>query len=120
MVDEARKRLAGVLPTTAVWCFDSRRKRVMSTIVTSPQPASPAPATLLTAEEFALRYGGQYVEVVDGMVKALPRPFPKQGKICMTIGCLILDHALKHDLGHVMSNDSFVKTRSNPDTVLRA
>src|SRR5262245_38145878 len=89
----------------------------MSTAVTSPQSAVAAPATLITAEEFGRQYGGQRAELVKGVVKELPMPFPRHGKICMTIGYLILDHALKQDLGHVMSNDSFVKTRTNPDTV---
>ena len=44
-------------------------------------------------------------------------PFPKHGKICLRIGRLVDEHAEKHDLGHVMSNDSFVQTHSNPDTI---
>ena len=44
-------------------------------------------------------------------------PFPKHGKVCAMIAYLIMEQALKQDLGHVMSNDSFVKTRSGPDTV---
>ena len=44
-------------------------------------------------------------------------PFPRHGRICLVAGRLFDEHAEKNDLGRVMSNDSFVKTRSNPDTV---
>jgi hypothetical protein len=47
----------------------------MSTVVTSPQPAAPAPATLLTAAEFAQCYGGQYMELAKGVVKELQQIF---------------------------------------------
>jgi Uma2 family endonuclease len=89
----------------------------MSTIITPGQPASSPAVPLLSAEEFAQRYGGERVELVKGVVKELPMPFPQHGKICLTIGYLLLDYARKHDCAHVMSNDSFVKTRSDPDTV---
>jgi Uma2 family endonuclease len=89
----------------------------MSTITTPAQPASPVPVTLLTAEEFAQRYGGQRMELVKGLVKELPMPFPKHGKACATIARLVGNYIAERDLGPVMSNDSFVKTRSNPDTV---
>jgi Uma2 family endonuclease len=89
----------------------------MSTTVTSPSSGAPAPVALLTAEEFVRQYGDQNVELVKGVVKELPMPFPKHGKVCATMAYLMLDYALKHDHGHVMSNDSFVKTRSNPDTI---
>jgi Uma2 family endonuclease len=89
----------------------------MSTIITPAQSASPAPVPLLTAEEFAQRNGGQRVELVKGVVKELPMPFPKHGKICATIARLVGNYVEERDLGHVMTNDSFVKTRTNPDTV---
>jgi Uma2 family endonuclease len=47
----------------------------------------------------------------------LPMPFPKHGKICSCMGYFLYEHQLKHDLGHVMSNDSFVPTGRDPDTV---
>lgn len=88
----------------------------MSTLVTPPA-ASPSQVPLLTAEEFALRYSGSYVELVKGVVQELPMPFAKHGKICATMARLLGNHVVDRDLGHVMSNDSFVKTRSDPDTV---
>ncbi len=87
----------------------------MSTLVTPNPPAPPAP--LMTAEEFVRRYHNHHAELVKGVVKDLPMPFPKHGKHCATIARLIGNHAADNDLGHVMTNDSFVKTRANPDTV---
>ncbi len=75
------------------------------------------PAGLMTAPEFAARYGGERVELVKGQVRELPMPFPRHGKICFCMGYFLGDHAFKHDLGHVMSNDSFVPTGRDPDTV---
>jgi Uma2 family endonuclease len=80
----------------------------------SPQ-VSPAP--LMSAAEFAQRHGGDYVELIQGQVRELPMPFPKHGRICLLIGRLMDEHAEKHDLGLVVTNDSFVQTHANPDTV---
>ena len=79
--------------------------------------AQTAPAIPMTAAEFAQRHGSDRVELVKGQVRELPMPFPKHGKVCSRIAYLLYDHVKKHDLGHVMSNNSFVQTRSNPDTV---
>jgi Uma2 family endonuclease len=75
------------------------------------------PATLLTAEEFATRYAHRHAELVEGVVKEYPVPFPKHGKICATISALLWTHVSQADSGHSMSNDSWIKTGSNPDTV---
>jgi Uma2 family endonuclease len=72
---------------------------------------------LMTAEEFAQKHGGDYVELIDGEVKELPVPFNKHGKICNWASFYITQFALAHDLGHVTSNDSFVKTKIQPDRV---
>jgi Uma2 family endonuclease len=71
----------------------------------------------LTAEEFARRYSHLRAELVKGVVKELSMPFPKHGKVCPTIARLMGNHVAEKDVGHVMTNDSFVKTRTNPDTV---
>jgi Uma2 family endonuclease len=89
----------------------------MSTTVTPPQSAPTPPSALLTAEQFAQQYGNRYAELVKGVVKELPMPFTKHGKICATMTRLLGNHAADKDLGHVVCNDSFVKTRSNPDTI---
>jgi Uma2 family endonuclease len=86
------------------------------TALSAPAPLGPA-APLMTAAEFTARYANIHAELIKGIVKEYPVPFPKHGKICMTIGWLIRNHMEAHDLGHVMSNDSWIKTGSNPDTV---
>lgn len=89
----------------------------MTPTVASVQPVAVPAGPLLTAEEFVRQYGSQRVELVKGVVKEVPMPFPKHGKLCATMTRLLGNHAEDRNLGHVMSNDSFVKTRSNPDTV---
>ena len=79
--------------------------------------ATTTPAPLMSAAEFAQGHGGDYMELVKGQVRELPMPFPKHGRICFLMGRFVDEHAEKHNLGRVVSNDSFVKTHSNPDTV---
>src|SRR5437764_14761694 len=80
----------------------------------TPPPPSP---TLLTASEFARRYGGRYVELVDGVVKELPVPFQEHGVVCSKAAYTIGTHVIPNDLGHLTTNDSFVKTMADPDRV---
>jgi Uma2 family endonuclease len=75
-----------------------------------------APLPLMTAAEFAQKHGGAGVELVRGQIKELPMGTPKHGKICVRTSRLMDEYAEKHDAGHVMSNDSYVQTKSNPDT----
>jgi Uma2 family endonuclease len=81
--------------------------------ILSPQ-TTPA---LITGEEFARRCADQRVELVKGVVKELPIPSPRRGKICAAATYLLSDFALQHDLGHVMSNDSYVRTSTSPETI---
>jgi Uma2 family endonuclease len=84
----------------------------------SPTIAAAAPPTpLLTAEEFGQRYNGQYVELVKGVVEEVPVPSLKHGRICLVCARALDEAAERQDLGRVMTNDSFVKTLSNPDSV---
>jgi Uma2 family endonuclease len=79
--------------------------------------ASAAPATLMTADEFTARYAHIHAELVKGVVKEYPVPFPKHGFICSRIDRLLGNHVDANDLGRVATNDSWIKTGSNPDTV---
>jgi Uma2 family endonuclease len=72
---------------------------------------------VITATEFAQRYGADSAELVKGKVREMPLPFPKHGKICWRAGFVLGGHLEHHDCGHVVNNDSFVQTSSNPDTV---
>ncbi|MFO0811442.1 MAG: Uma2 family endonuclease [Gemmataceae bacterium] len=87
----------------------------MSTL-TSPPPTGSPPA-LLTAAEFTARYQDVHAELVKGVVKEYPVPFQQHGRICSRIDRLIGNHVDANDLGHVTTNDSWVQTGSNPDTV---
>jgi Uma2 family endonuclease len=89
----------------------------MTMTTTTTALVTPAPVTFpgLTAEEFAARHNGERLELVSGIIKEIPMAGLEHGKICLKIGSLILVHVEAHDLGQVMSNDSFVKT--GPDTV---
>lgn len=81
-------------------------------------PTAVATSTgLMTADEFTARYANIHAELVKGIVKESPMPGIKHGMICLTIGRLIGNHVEAHDLGRVMSNDTWVRTGSNPDTV---
>jgi Uma2 family endonuclease len=84
---------------------------------TSAQATPSSPSAVMTATEFAQHYGGDHVELVKGQVRELPLPFPKHGKICWRAGFFRGAHLEQHDCGHVMTNDSFVQTQSDPDSV---
>jgi Uma2 family endonuclease len=79
-------------------------------------PPAPLP-TVLTAAEFARRYGGQYVELVDGVVTEMPVPFQEHGEVCFKAAFILGTHVITNDLGHLTTNDSFVQTTSDPDRV---
>lgn len=72
---------------------------------------------LLTADEFARRHGGDYVELIDGVVKELPVPFQEHGQVCFKVAFALGTHVVSNDLGHLTTNDSFVQTKSDPDRV---
>jgi Uma2 family endonuclease len=77
---------------------------------------TPKPA-LLTAEEFVAKYENQRVELVRGHVVEVPMPTLKHGKICLRVAVLLAKFVDANDLGHVMTNDSFVRTAEGPDSV---
>jgi Uma2 family endonuclease len=79
---------------------------------------SPAVGTLLTADEFMVRYENQRAELVSGVVKELAMPDIDRGHFCGLITYYLTHFVIQHDLGRVMSNDSFIRIRNNPDTVL--
>lgn len=75
------------------------------------------PAALLTAAEFAARYAGRHVELIDGIVVEVPVPQQKHGKVCFRAAQAIGNFADTTDSGHVTTNDSFVRTTTDPDRV---
>ena len=88
----------------------------MSTMI-SQLPSIQIPgAPLMSAKDFAQLHGGDCMELVDGIAQELPIASPKHGKICVRTSRYMDEYAEKHEAGHVMSNDSFVQTKTNPDT----
>lgn len=75
-------------------------------------------AALITAQEYArMPDNGERTELIRGRIIAMNTPAPRHGQICAKIVRLVGDYADKHDLGHVVSNDSGVVTEQDPDTV---
>lgn len=92
----------------------------MSVLTRPPQTNPPIPGggtPLLTADEFFARYENRRVELVRGVVKELPMPDMIHGFICAQMTRYVGEFVQKQGLGRVMSNDSFVRVRQNPDSV---
>ena len=87
------------------------------TITPTLPTAAPTAEPLLTAEEFADRYGGDYVELIDGKVEPLPMPFFTHGVVCVKAARLFGNFIDDRGLGPVCSNDTFVLVKRNPDRV---
>ncbi len=86
-------------------------------MTTMPAPTPTLTPVLLTAEDFAARYANVHAELVKGIVKEYPVPWPKHGFLCTNIAWLLTVHVKEHDLGRVATNDSWIQTGRNPDTV---
>lgn len=82
--------------------------------VQTPPPAAPV---LLTAEEFARRHSGDYVELIDGEVVPIMPGGARHGQVCARVCRLVGGFIDDHKLGLVCSNDTFVLTRRGPDRV---
>jgi len=77
-----------------------------------------SPPRLLTAEEFCDLFDGQKVELVRGIVEDVEMPKTGlHGKVCLRLGTAILNYADERDCGHVMSNDTWIRTTRDPDSV---
>src|SRR4051794_15455157 len=87
----------------------------MSTM--APPPPAPAAPALMTAEEFARQYADRRAELVKGRVVELPMPNLRHGKVCNWASFYLTRFVIEHDLGHVMTNDSWVVVERGPDTV---
>lgn len=73
---------------------------------------------LLTAEEYAnLPDNGVPTELVAGKVVEMNVPTPRHGEICVNVSFHLRLFFQEHPSGRVVSNDSGVITRREPDTV---
>lgn len=77
-----------------------------------------APPTLLTAEEFVAKHGHEYAELVDGVVVWTDSmPNYRHGEVCSNIAYELGHFVRTNDLGRVCTNDTFIRTRKDPDRV---
>ena len=81
------------------------------------RPSLPPSIPLLTGEEFVKRYPDHYVELVKGVVKEIPMPGGEHGAVCGAIARLIGVFVAGHELGRVLTNDTFVYTQRDPDCI---
>lgn len=77
-------------------------------------PAQPA---LLTAEEFARRHAGEFVELIDGKLEPTMPGGTRHGEVCINAALILGGFIKQHKLGLVCSNDTFVLTQRSPDRV---
>lgn len=84
----------------------------------TPATSTPAPAPpLMTAEEFVKLHGDESgVELVKGRVVRLPMAGGKHGEVCGAAYAIVREFVRPRGLGRVMSNDTFVRVGTNPDT----
>ena len=72
---------------------------------------------LLTAAEFMTRYEKHRAELVRGVVKFFPPGGFRHGVICARLCWIFGNHIDAYDLGHAMSNDTWVWTTTDPDSI---
>ncbi len=81
---------------------------IISPPMATPAPAPAPPPERLTVEEFAVRYAGQRVELIDGVVKEIPMPGVEHGVIVQNLAAPLWLHVRKAGIGRIASNDSWV------------
>ena len=73
---------------------------------------------LFTAEEYArLPDAGRPTELVRGEVIEMNPPQSRHGQVCGNVTFALRSFTKRHDLGHVLCNDTGVITERDPDTV---
>jgi Uma2 family endonuclease len=83
----------------------------------TPVPGPEETVPLMTGEEFFALHGDRQAELVNGVLKELPMPSFKHGRVCAKIARLLDEFTERHNLGRVVTNDTSVRIRRNPDTV---
>ena len=61
---------------------------------------------------------GSRLELIRGELVVMTPAGGRHGEITLAIGAIVRGYAKEHDLGRVVSNDTGVFTRRDPDTVL--
>jgi Uma2 family endonuclease len=88
----------------------------MSTGVQTPLISATIPLTRMTGDEFARQFAGRQAELIDGIPVELPMPQQQHGKVCYRIAMAIGMVVDANDLGHVTTNDSFVRVPTKDDS----
>jgi Uma2 family endonuclease len=81
------------------------------------RPIAKAGTKLLSAREFADEYEHLRAELVNGRVVEVPMPNFVHGKVCRKVSKYIGNFVDDHELGHCLSNDTFIQVTEDPDTV---
>ena len=81
--------------------------------------APPTPAVgLMTGDDFLAQYGDQTgYELAKGHLEEIPLPGAIHGHVGFKASILFGNYILEHKLGWVFLNDTFIRTRTNPDGV---
>jgi Uma2 family endonuclease len=72
---------------------------------------------LITAEQFAEMEFDRPTELVRGEIVECEMPYSKHGLVCAAIVFLLYSWNRKHNLGLVISHDSWIQTERDPDSV---
>jgi Uma2 family endonuclease len=83
---------------------------------TAALPPQAMPTGLLSIEEFLDHYGDRPADLVEGNIVEYAMPGAKHGKICNRVAHRLNRAQGSTETGHVMTNDTHVKIRRNPDT----
>jgi Uma2 family endonuclease len=71
---------------------------------------------LVSGDEFLLSHGDESgIELVNGIIVRSPMPGLEHGEVCGNAYHYIREVVKRGNLGRVMTNDPFVRTRTNPD-----
>jgi Uma2 family endonuclease len=74
--------------------------------------------TSMTAEEFfRLPENDRPLELIEGEILEINMPGFRHGKVCAAIASVIGRFVDEADVGHIVTNDSGIVTRRNPDSV---
>lgn len=83
-----------------------------------PAPAAPPPPPLMTADEFLRRHGDDAgIELIAGHPVRLPMPGFQHGEVCFNVALILGGFVKANRLGRIATNDTFVRTRTDPDGV---
>jgi Uma2 family endonuclease len=78
--------------------------------------ATASSSGLVTGDEFIRLHGDESgIELVNGVIVRLPMPGTDHGIVCGNVYHFIREVVKAGNLGRVMTNDTFVRTRTNPD-----